>query len=207
MPDLAHEDALRADGHRLIAGIDEAGRGPLAGPVVAAAVILPDGFRHDTLNDSKQLSAARREAIHAELTAPGSGLHWAYAVVEADEIDRINILRATHLAMRRAVESLAVAPAMTLIDGRPVPGFPLPHRGLVKGDSLSLSIAAASVIAKVERDRLMEAHHRTWPIYGFDRHKGYGTAAHLAALRAHGPCPIHRRSFAPVDEIAGSRRA
>lgn len=199
MPTLEWEDALRSEGHALVAGIDEAGRGPLAGPVVAAAVILPPGFAHPTLNDSKQLSASRREAIHAELTACASGVHWAFAVVEADEIDRLNILGATHEAMRRAFRSLAPAPDAALIDGLPLPRFPVPHRGIVKGDSLSLSIAAASVIAKVERDRIMDAHHLAWPAYGFDRHRGYGTAAHLAAIARLGPCPIHRRSFAPVS--------
>jgi ribonuclease HII len=197
MPTLDHEIALRATGHSRIAGIDEAGRGPLAGPVVAAAVILPDDYAHPTLNDSKQLSHARREILYAEITADPR-IHWASAAIEADEIDRINILRATHAAMRLALARLPVAADIALIDGRPVPDFPIPHRGIIKGDSLSLSIAAASIIAKVERDRLMTAHHRTWPAYGFAQHKGYGTAIHLAALRAHGPCPIHRRSFAPV---------
>ena len=201
MPSLDFENALRAEGHTLIAGIDEAGRGPLAGPVVAAAVILPPGFSHHTLNDSKQLSAAKREAIHAELTGDPR-IRWAFALVEADEIDRINILRATHAAMRQALAALSVAVDAALIDGLPLRDFPVPHRGLVKGDSLSLSIAAASVIAKVERDRIMAGHHRRWPEYGFDAHKGYGTAAHLAALQQHGPCPIHRRSFAPVSQSA-----
>ncbi|MCB1086559.1 MAG: ribonuclease HII [Verrucomicrobiae bacterium] len=205
MPDLALENALRADGFRNIAGIDEAGRGPLAGPVVAAAVILPDDYAHPTLNDSKQLSAARREALYAEITAD-TRIAWASALVEADEIDRINILQSTYAAMRKAVTSLPRPADIALIDGRPVPQFPLPHRGVVKGDSLSLSIAAASIIAKVERDRLMADHHQTWPAYGFGKHKGYGTAAHLAALREHGPCPIHRRSFAPVRDALDLKR-
>lgn len=199
MPTLDLENTLRADGHVVVAGIDEAGRGPLAGPVVAAAVILPSDFQHATLNDSKQLSASRRKVIHAEITNDPR-LIWAFAVVEAEEIDRLNILRATHEAMRRAVTSLRKAPDAALIDGLPLKAFPVPHRGIVKGDSLSLSIAAASVIAKVERDRIMERHDVTWPEYGFAGHKGYGTAAHLEALRRHGPCAIHRRSFAPVAQ-------
>jgi ribonuclease HII len=199
MPTLDLENALRADGHALVAGIDEAGRGPLAGPVVAAAVILPLDFRHATLNDSKQLSPSRRAAIHTELTSDPR-IAWAFSVVEAEQIDQINILRATHEAMRNAIAALRVAPNAALIDGLPLKAFPVPHRGIVKGDSLSLSIAAASVIAKVERDRIMERHDGTWPEYGFAGHKGYGTAAHLEALRRLGPCAIHRRSFAPVAQ-------
>ena len=197
---LRHERELRKAGAQIIAGIDEAGRGPLAGPVVAAAVILPEGFRHKTLNDSKQLSAAVREAIYCELTAGGSGVTWAVSIAGNEEIDRINILRATHEAMRRAVAALPVAPQHALIDGLPVRPFPVPATALVGGDALSLSIAAASVIAKVTRDRIMREMDALYPVYQFSQHKGYGTAAHLAMLRAHGPCPIHRRSFLPVAQ-------
>ena len=196
---LRHERTLRKAGVQIIAGVDEAGRGPLAGPVVAAAVILPADFRHKTLNDSKQLSAAAREAIYCELTAGGSGVTWAVSSAESDEIDRINILRATHEAMRRAVAALSVAPQHALIDGLPVRPFPVPSTALVKGDAQSLSIAAASVIAKVTRDRIMLEMDALYPAYQFSQHKGYGTEAHLAMLRAHGPCPIHRRSFLPVE--------
>lgn len=201
MPDLSHEAAWRARGYRRITGIDEAGRGPLAGPVMAAAVILPHDFKHSDLNDSKQLSEKRREAIYEELTG-NPRVVWASAAVGVEEIDRINILRATHTAMALAFAKLDPAPDFALIDGRPVQGFPGACRALVKGDSLSLSIAAASVIAKVERDRLLREAAETYPGYGFEQHKGYGTAAHLAALRKLGPCPIHRRSFAPVSQLS-----
>lgn len=200
MPHLDLERQFQAEGHPVVAGVDEAGRGPLAGPVVAAAVILPEGFSHPTLNDSKLMTARRRETAYAEITAH-EGVIWASTSVEPQEIDRINILQATYLAMRTAVTSLACRPDGVLIDGRPVPGFPLPHRGVVKGDSLSLSIAAASVIAKVERDRIMCDCAMIYPAYGFQKHKGYGTREHLESLKIHGPCPIHRHSFAPVAQL------
>jgi len=195
-----HERKLRKAGVEIIAGIDEAGRGPLAGPVVAAAVILPDKFRHKVLTDSKQLSAAVREELYVELTAEGCGVVWAVSIADHDEIDRINILRATHQAMRRAVTALSIVPQHALIDGLPVRPFPIPHTALVGGDGLSLSIAAASIIAKVTRDRIMLEMDALYPDYHFSQHKGYGTAEHLDRLRAHGPCPIHRRSFLPVRE-------
>lgn len=200
MPDLSHERHWRAAGFARIAGIDEAGRGPLAGPVTAAAVVLPDDYEHPILNDSKQLGEKRRDALYEEITRDPR-IVWASARVEADEIDRINILRATHLAMARAFEKLDPRPDLALIDGKPVKSFPSEHRAIVKGDSLSLSIAAASIIAKVERDRIMLAFAGSYPGYGFERHKGYGTAAHLEALNRLGPCPIHRRSFAPVAQL------
>jgi ribonuclease HII len=198
-----HERALRKSGVEPIAGIDEAGRGPLAGPVVAAAVILPEKFRQSllsqALNDSKKLSAATRETLYGELTTL-NGVYWAVSVVEAEEIDRINILRATHEGMRRAVASLPVAPRHVLIDGLAVKPFPIPQTAIVKGDAISFSIAAASILAKVTRDRLMREYDACYPEYGFSQHKGYGTEAHLDKLSAHGPCPIHRRSFLPVRE-------
>lgn len=199
MPDLSHEAHWRAEGFLRIAGIDEAGRGPLAGPVTAAAVILPPDFEHGVLNDSKQLSGKKRETVYADLISDSRVL-WASAVVGAEEIDRVNILRATHLAMAKAFRKLKPRPDLALIDGRPVKGFPAEHRSLVKGDSLSLSIAAASIIAKVERDRFMLKAAERYPGYGFENHKGYGTAEHLEALRSLGPCPLHRRSFAPVAQ-------
>lgn len=197
---LLHERKLRKSGVQPIAGIDEAGRGPLAGPVVAAAVILPENFRHKVLNDSKQLSAAVRERLYCELTAEGSGVVWSVSIAESDEVDRINILRATHQAMRRAVTALTVEPQHVLIDGLPVRPFPVPQTALVGGDGISLSIAAASVIAKVTRDRIMVEMDSLYPGYNFSQHKGYGTAEHLDKLRVHGPCPIHRRSFLPVRQ-------
>jgi ribonuclease HII len=196
---LAHEESLHARGLHLVAGIDEAGRGPLAGPVVAAAVILPLRFSHRSLNDSKRLNERDRESIYAEITANG-GIRWALSVVERDEIDRLNILRATHEAMRRAVAQLNPQPHHVLIDGLPVNPFPVPQTALVGGDALSFSIAAASVIAKVTRDRLMVEMDARYPGYDFARHKGYGTPQHLAALKKHGPCPIHRRTFLPVQQ-------
>ena len=202
--DLAHEDDLRARGLRFVAGVDEAGRGPLAGPVVAAAVILPKGFRHGLLNDSKQLRERTRDSIFAEIMA-SSEIRWAFAIVESDEIDRLNILRATHEAMRRAVAKLDPQPHHVLIDGLPVSPFPLPQTALVGGDALSFSIAAASIIAKVTRDRLMVEHDAKFPGYDFARHKGYGTPQHLAALKKNGPCPIHRRSFLPVRQAELAR--
>ena len=199
-PHFEHENALRGAGSgQIIAGIDEAGRGPLAGPVVAAAVILPEDFSHRHLHDSKKLSAKRRESIYRELTG-SEAVTWACAVVDSTEIDRINILRATHTAMRRAVLALTRKPDHALIDGLPVHPFPLPHTALVEGDSKSLSIAAASVIAKVTRDRIMEEMDRRYPAYGFARHKGYATSNHLAILARHGPCPIHRFTFRPVGQ-------
>ena len=198
-PSLDLENQHRAAGRRRVAGVDEAGRGPLAGPVMAAAVILPAGFSLPGLDDSKKLPAARREKLHEALVSHPEVLV-ARGVAEVEEIDRLNILRATHLAMERAVAALAEMPDFVLIDGLPVRGFSRPHQGVVKGDSLSLSIAAASIIAKVERDRFMNGLDALFPAYSFARHKGYGTAAHLEALRNHGPCPHHRRSFQPVAQ-------
>ena len=196
---LRHEKALRATGCKVIAGIDEAGRGPLAGPVVAAIVILPEKFRHGTLRDSKQLSHKQREEIFSELTSR-AGVAWAAEVVSVEEIDRINILRATHEAMRRALRKLIAQPEHVLIDGLRVPHFPLPHTALVDGDCLSYSIAAASVVAKVTRDRIMVEMDALHPGYAFSQHKGYGTQLHLERLKTHGPSPIHRRTFRPVAQ-------
>jgi ribonuclease HII len=191
-----------------VAGVDEAGRGPLAGPVVAAAIVFEREFLEAEaekslagLDDSKRLPAKRREFFHALLSAcPHARIGVASASVA--EIDSLNILRATHLAMARAVAQLVPPPELALVDGLPVQGLPVPHRAIVGGDAASLSIAAASVMAKVTRDRLMVALATDYPGYGFERHKGYGTAAHLAALRRHGPCPAHRRSFAPVAQLS-----
>ncbi len=200
MPSLEHEHELRALGYQAIAGVDEVGRGPLAGPVCAAAAILPHDFHHPVLNDSKQLSERQREAIYEELTLI-TEVVWCCVFIEVKEIDRINILQASRLAMRRAVAGLKVKADAALIDGLPVPKFPVHQKPLVKGDSLSFSIAAASVIAKVTRDRHMHKLAKKYPKYGFEKHKGYGTPEHLEALRVHGPCAIHRRSFAPVAQM------
>jgi ribonuclease HII len=193
------ECALREQGIFFVAGVDEAGRGPLAGPVVAAAVIFLEPMAPRGLDDSKKLSPARREALYAELVG-APHIVWSVSVQDAGTVDRLNILRATHQAMRAAVRGLARAAGHALIDGLAVGDFPVPQTALVGGDALSFSIAAASVVAKVTRDRLMVAADREFPAYGFAAHKGYGTAAHLAALRAYGPCPLHRRSFAPVAQ-------
>ncbi|MGB8168977.1 MAG: ribonuclease HII [Chthoniobacteraceae bacterium] len=196
---LQPEREVRARGFARVAGIDEAGRGPLAGPVVAAAVMLPERFRHKFLTDSKKLSAERREEIYREVTGH-SGIAWSVSIVEVEEIDLINILRATHQAMRRAVAALPEEPDHALIDGLPVRPFPIAQTALVGGDARSFSIAAASVIAKVTRDRIMVEMDARYPGYEFAQHKGYGTALHLAKLRAHGPCPIHRKTFLPVQQ-------
>ncbi len=194
-----YEKKLRANGVARIAGIDEAGRGALAGPVVAAAVILPQKFRHPRLNDSKQLAPELREEIYCELVAHPE-VTWTVGVVDSIEIDRINILRASHRAMRLAIEALIEPPNHVLIDGLPVIPFPLPQTAIVDGDCISMSIAAASVIAKVTRDRMMRDFCAQFPQYSFSQHKGYGTELHLVKLHEFGPCPIHRRSFEPVAQ-------
>jgi ribonuclease HII len=194
-----YEKKLRAIGVAHIAGIDEAGRGALAGPVVAAAVILPEKFRHRKLNDSKQLAPELREEIYQELIARDD-LVWAIGIIDSVEIDQLNILRASHKAMRAAIAALSIMPDHVLIDGLPVFPFPLPQTAIIDGDCISLSIAAASVIAKVTRDTLMRELCARFPEYCFSQHKGYATELHLAKLHAHGPCPIHRRSFEPVAQ-------
>lgn len=197
--DLSRERALAARGIFRTAGVDEAGRGPLAGPVMAAAVILPLDFRCRGLTDSKRLAPPARERYFDILTQDAR-IVWAVAEATVEEIDRLNILRATHLAMRRAVGALSHPPDHLLVDGLPVRDAPRPHTALVDGDALSLSIAAASVIAKVVRDRHMLAMDGEFPQYGFARHKGYAVPEHLTALHHHGPCRIHRQSFAPVAQ-------
>ena len=180
----------------MVCGIDEAGRGPLAGPVVAAAVILDPARPIAGLNDSKKLSEKRREALAGEIRE--KALAWAVAEASVEEIDRLNILHATFLAMQRAVAMLSVAPERAMVDGNRCPKLPIPVEAVVKGDGKIASIAAASILAKTVRDSGMLALHAAYPQYGFDRHMGYPTAAHFAALEAHGASPVHRRSFAPV---------
>ena len=184
----------------LACGIDEAGRGPLAGPVVAAAVILDPDRPIDDLNDSKKLSAKRRETLAVEIRA--KALAWAVAEASVEEIDRLNILQASLLAMRRAVENLALKPELALIDGNQCPRLACPTQAVVGGDGKIASIAAASILAKTVRDAGMQALHAMYPMYGFDRHMGYPTAFHLQALRVHGPSPVHRRSYAPVAQLS-----
>ncbi len=189
----------QADQAVLIAGVDEAGRGPLAGPVVAAAVILDHDSPIVGLADSKQLSALRRQQLAGEIEKHARCV--GIAIIEAEEIDRINILRATLKAMRMAVMRLPTAPQMVHVDGNQAPRLDQPVRTLIGGDRIDPAISAASIIAKVHRDALMLECHKHYPAYGFDRHKGYPTKAHLAALQQHGPCPAHRHSFRPVAQL------
>ncbi len=182
----------------LVAGVDEAGRGPLAGPVVAAAVILDERQPIAGLADSKKLTALRRERLFDEIRA--KALCCSVAEASVEEIDRLNILQATLLAMRRAVQGLRLKPALVLVDGNRLPVLDVPAQAIVKGDAAVPAISAASILAKVHRDRWCAEVHAQYPQYGFDAHKGYGTAAHLQALRAHGASPLHRRSFAPVAQ-------
>ena len=200
---LAHERELWQKGLAFVAGVDEAGCGPLAGPVVAAAVVLPNAWLHTgicpslrDLNDSKQLAEVQRDHYFAILDSHPE-IRSAIATVDVETIDRINILQAAHRAMNLALDQLQPPPQHVLVDGRPVKSMRFPNTPLVKGDARSYSIAAASVLAKVTRDRMMREFDRLYPGYGFARHKGYGTRQHLAAIRERGPCPIHRRSFAP----------
>lgn len=196
---LAHERKKWDEGFSFIAGIDEAGRGPLAGPVVAAAVIFSKEHRIPVVNDSKQLSEKQRLEMRENIISI-KDVRFSVIEVGPEEIDFLNILRATHQAMKKAVISLEIA-EFALIDGLPVPDFPLPAEAIVKGDSKSASIAAASILAKTRRDDIMMEMDKLYPGYGFASHKGYGTAEHLEALKKYGPCPIHRKSFAPVRDI------
>jgi ribonuclease HII len=198
---LEFETPLWATGLERIAGVDEAGVGPLAGPVVAAAVILPRGLRPRGLDDSKQLDEPARDRLAAEVKA--GAVAWGVGVASHHEVDSLNVYQAGLLAMRRAVEALSPAPQHLLVDARRVPGVPWPQQGIVRGDARSLSIAAASVIAKTTRDALMVEAEGRFPGYGFARHKGYGSPEHLQALRRLGPCELHRRTFAPVREALG----
>ena len=201
---LSFERELWLQGFSRVAGVDEAGRGPLAGPVVAAAAILPPRWAETSLpaelaglNDSKQLTESQREKFFAFLTTCAE-IEFAIALVDAGVIDEINILQATHRAMNDSLAKLNPLPPHALVDGRPVKTLCVPQTAIVKGDARSYSIAAASILAKVTRDQLMREFHAQFPEYGFAKHKGYGTAKHLAAIEQFGACPIHRRSFAPL---------
>uniref|UniRef100_A0A831ZQU9 Ribonuclease HII n=1 Tax=Desulfacinum infernum TaxID=35837 RepID=A0A831ZQU9_9BACT len=193
---LAFDNAIRRRGFRLVAGVDEVGRGPLAGPVVAAAVILAENTSLPGVTDSKKVTPRRREELAAVIRDHAVAV--SVGCAEPDEIDRTDILRATFSAMLRAIQSLKVPPDFVLLDGPYTLPLAVPQRGVIQGDVRSLSIAAASIIAKVHRDRLMDDYHSLYPAYGFHRHKGYPTAEHREALRRFGPCPIHRRSFQGV---------
>lgn len=198
-PTQLFEEEARACGYRRVAGLDEAGRGPLAGPVVGAAVILPRRFLLEGLDDSKEVSPESREVLFEGIKQGARA--WAIGVATEQEIDRINILEATRLAWRRALEQLSVEPDFLLIDGMSLLGVEIPQRAVVKGDRLSLSIAAASILAKVYRDRLMLDYHRRYPQYQFHRHKGYPTPTHLRLVQEFGPSPVHRRSFQPIKSL------
>ena len=193
---LEIERSLWATGYVHIAGIDEVGAGPLAGPVVAAAVILPIEADLPGVDDSKALSPARRERMDTAIREVA--IAWSLGICSVEEIDTLNVYQASREAMRRALEGLCVVPNYILVDARSVPKCTIPQRPIVKGDATSLSIAAASIVAKVARDAMMCALAQEFPVYGFEQHKGYGTVMHLEALRDHGPCVAHRRSFAPV---------
>jgi ribonuclease HII len=191
-----YEEDARRQGFSLIAGVDEAGRGPLAGPVVAAAVVLPHGTALPGVRDSKQLSSGQRESLCREIFSVATAI--GIGCVEAAEIDRVNILQATFQAMTLAVRCLSLPADFLLIDGPYRLPLPMGQTGIPGGDRRCLSIAAASIVAKVHRDRVMRACHLLYPAYGFDRHKGYGTPLHLQAIRHHGPCPLHRKTFKGV---------
>ena len=199
IPMRQFEDEAIENGYKIIAGIDEAGRGPLAGPVVSAAVVLPKGFSDPDIKDSKKLSPTKRNLLHSRITE--LALFTAIGIADIAEIDRDNILAASLNSMKRAVENLFVAPDYLLIDGKFTIKSDIPQKAIIKGDSLSISIAAASIIAKVERDRLMFKFDQLYPEYGFARHKGYPTKAHKQAILDHGPTPIHRKTFKGVKEV------
>jgi ribonuclease HII len=197
---LLHEEKARAQGYVAIAGVDEAGRGPLAGPVVAAACMLPPDFRNEEVDDSKKLTPRQRFELYHQLTSDPS-IVYGLGIVDAIVIDQINILQATFQAMLIAVSQLKKRPDFLLVDGNLLPPFDIPAVAIVEGDSQSLSIASASIIAKYTRDQIMLQYHSLWPQYGFDAHKGYGTRQHLLALDVHGACPIHRTTFAPIKSL------
>lgn len=190
---LEFEKEALAKGYKSVCGVDEAGRGPLAGPVCAAAVILPDGVIIDGVNDSKKLSEKKRESLFDVIREQALSYSIAYATV--DEIEEINILNATMLAMRRAIDGLDIKADYAMIDGNKIPPIDIDAECIVKGDAKSMSIACASILAKVSRDRLLYKYAEEYPMYGFDKHKGYGTKVHREAILKYGPCPYHRKSF------------
>lgn len=193
MPSYEFENAALAEGFSVVAGTDEAGRGPLAGPVYAAAVILPNGLEIEGLNDSKKISEKKREKLFDEICE--KAISYGIASASVEEIDELNILNASQLAMRRAVAMLTPTPDLVLVDGNVARGFEMTARTIVKGDALSMSIAAASILAKVSRDRVMVELDREYPVYQFLKHKGYPTPLHMNLVREHGPSPVHRKTF------------
>lgn len=190
---MEYEDKLYLQGYNLICGIDEAGRGPLCGPVVAGAVILPKDMYIEGVNDSKKLTEAKREKLYDDITK--NAIAWSFGISDVNFIEEVNILNATRLAMKQAVESLKISPEYALVDAEKKVPINVPYLPIIKGDSLSQSIAAASIIAKVTRDRMLIEYDRLYPEYGFINNKGYGTATHTAAIKEYGLCPIHRPSF------------
>lgn len=193
MDKLAYERQLKEKGYKYVCGVDEVGRGPLAGPVVCAAVIMPLDDVIEGVDDSKKLSAKKREALSVLILKKASAVN--ICRIEADKIDEINILEATKLCMKNAVEGLEITPDCVLCDGNMTLDISIPQQSIIKGDALSYSIGAASIVAKVYRDKLMDGYAEVYPGYGFEKHKGYGTAAHIEAIKERGLCPIHRRSF------------
>lgn len=194
-----HDDLLREKGFRRIAGIDEAGRGPLAGPVVAAAVVLPKGVRIEGIRDSKKVPEKEREYLFSEIFRISEDI--GIGIVSHEEIDRLNILRSTKLAMQYAVEDLSQPPDILIIDALSLPLIPIRQISFIKGEDKSSSVAAASIVAKVTRDKIMKGYHRQYPNYNFGKNKGYSTKEHLDMLRMYGPCPIHRKSFQRVMSL------
>ena len=201
-----YEDEARQQGYHIIAGIDEAGRGPLAGPVVAAACIIPTGILIPDVNDSKLLTSEKRDELY-EIITQDMRIHFGVGIIGPEIIDKINIYQATIAAMLMAVSQLSLSPEYLLVDGLKLPHPSIPAQKIIKGDSKSQSIAAASIIAKVTRDRLMLKYHDQWPMYGFNTNKGYSTDFHIEALNVHGICPIHRKSFEPVKLQLGIKDA
>ncbi len=200
---FVYENTVKENGYHSICGIDEAGRGPLAGPVFAAAVILPENAEIDGINDSKKLSEKKREALFDVIQK--TALSWSVGFATEKEIDEINILQATFLAMKRACDGLSIRPDFALVDGNQTPHLGVETQTIIKGDALSASIAAASILAKVSRDRLMYEIDRLYPEYQFAKHKGYGTALHTELLKKYGPCPVHRKTFLKKILGDGSR--
>ncbi|MDI6801987.1 MAG: ribonuclease HII [Thermodesulfovibrionales bacterium] len=194
-----YDESIRRSGFRIIAGMDEAGRGPLAGPVVAAAVILPEGMRIEGIRDSKKIPEKEREELFYEILR--NAVDAGVGIIDAEEIDRINILSATRRAMHKAAAHLTNKPDIILIDALQIPSISIKQMPIIKGDAKSASIAAASIVAKVIRDRIMAKYHSVYPQYNFDRHKGYATAAHLDKIKEYGPCFIHRKSFRKVMDL------
>lgn len=188
-----YENQCRQNGYKLIAGIDEVGRGPLAGPVVTAAVILKENDLIEGINDSKKLSAAKRESLYDIII--DRAVSYAFGIVSAEEIDSINILQATYKAMRQALSALSIKPDFVLADAVTIPDIDIKQQGIIKGDAKSISIGAASIIAKVYRDRMMYEYAKIYPEYGFEQNKGYGSQSHIEAIKKFGPCPIHRKTF------------